>query len=101
MDTLVYALTNLNTGISTNLQDLLPNWHLDFGNLALSDTGQILVYADNQSTNYQAHALLLTPAGLSSTPIAAPEPSAFVTLAVAGVTLVVRRRWKSSKAAAI
>jgi hypothetical protein len=97
----VFLLANLNTGTVTNLQDLLPaGWHIDYGQMALDDQGRILVYADQpsvyQSTGvFQEHALLLTPAGLTSNPIPAPEPTTFVMLAVVGIGLAVRRRWKS------
>jgi hypothetical protein len=91
----VLTLANLNTGIVTPLNSLLPGWHIEGGGEALDDQGRILVYASSQATDWQDHAFLLTPAGLSSNPIPAPEPTPFITLAVAGLGLAVRRRWKS------
>ncbi len=96
----IFLLTDLHTGAVTNLQDLMPaGWHLDPGQMELDDQGQIVVYADNtsewqKSGVYDEHAFLLTPAGLSTNPIPAPEPSTLAILAVGGLGLAARRRWK-------
>ena len=99
-DDRLFMLTNINTGINTNLQSILPGWHIDFGHLALDDQGRIVVYgeppysSDSPVHDYNDYALLLTPAGLSSAPRATPEPSTFVTLAVAGLCVLARQRWR-------
>jgi PEP-CTERM motif len=91
-----FFLYNLNTGVRTELASLLPSgWTLGLP-IAIDDQGRILVSAESAATNWNNTELfLLTPAGLSSSPLATPEPTTFVTLAVAGIGLAVRRRWKS------
>jgi hypothetical protein len=92
-----YLLHDLTTGRSTDLQSLLGDWHLDYATL-LDDRGRILVTADlppdyrNQNARvFEQHALLLTPAGLTSDPIPTPEPSALATMAVAALGVAYRR----------
>jgi hypothetical protein len=72
-DFLVHDLT---TGQTTNLQDLLPTWHLDQA-IALDNQGRVLLTADSSATGFTEHSLLLTP-------LAVPEPTALATI-VAGL----------------
>ena len=60
----------------------------------LDDQGRILAYGDSYSDGRSTgtHTLLLTPAGVSSAPIATPEPTALATLAAAAMCLIIRRR---------
>ncbi len=95
-----FFLYNLNTGVSTDLASLLPTgWYPDIPKMALDDQGRILLTAIPplafSGADNPDHLFLLTPAGLSSSPLATPEPTPFVTLAVVGIGLAGRRRWKS------
>ncbi len=99
-----YILYDIKTGVTTSLQSLLPLKLTVSVPIAIDDQGRILLDTQVQNTPNQPgnngsgvhdELVLLTPASLSSAPLAAPEPTTLVTLAVAGVALVVRRRWKT------
>jgi hypothetical protein len=74
-----FLLYDLDSKASTELGPILPGWHLDSA-VALDDRGRILVTADSNATDGQAHSLLLTPAGELPDPSPVPEPSALATL---------------------
>jgi hypothetical protein len=74
---------NLNTYIASSLGINLTQ------GLKVDDLGRIIAQG---TVDGQTHDFLLTPAGLSSNPIPAPEPSTLVLLAVASVGWIVRRR---------
>jgi hypothetical protein len=103
-----FALYNLKTGVLTNLASLVPDPSVGIASaIAIDDQGRILIDSyqpnspnspkqpDSNGSNFHDELYLLTPDGLSSAPLATPEPSTLVTLAVAGIGLMVRRRWKS------
>jgi hypothetical protein len=74
---------NLNNYIASSLGINLTQ------GLKVDDLGRIIAQG---TVDGQTQDFLLTPAGLSSSPIPAPEPSTLVLLAVASVGRVVRRR---------
>ena len=78
------------TGEVKNLPIEFGGWYIETMN-ALDDRGRILAFSQSFGHDGQ-HALLLTPEGVSSDPIATPEPSALMALGVAGSAWVVRRR---------
>ena len=94
-------LFDLHSGVRTELASLLPQGLSWPDPIALDDQGRILLRADKPDVpgvyHSQTELLLLTPAGLSSTPIATPEPSTLATLAVAGLGLAVHRRLRGRR----
>lgn len=89
----IVKLFDLNTGRATPFGDIYSSRDFTIGSyypMYLDDQGRILAYGDGRSTG--THTLLLTPAGVSSAPIATPEPTALATLAAAAMCLIIRRR---------
>jgi hypothetical protein len=92
----VFFVYDPHSGIKTEIASLLPTGWGNGYPVALDDQGRILLYASTAENDWNnSSLLLLTPAGLSSTPLPAPEPTTLATLAVAGFGLAIRRRWKS------
>jgi hypothetical protein len=80
-----------NSSVTDNLNNYIASSlgiNLTAG-LKVDDLGRIIAQG---TIDGQTHDFLLTPAGIPSNPIPAPEPSTLVLLAVASVGWVVRRR---------
>jgi len=99
----IFLTYDIKTGILSELPFTLDGWFLGGRSLqggaprVLDDQGRILVFGsrlEGSGTSDPEHALLLTPAGVSSDPIATPEPSTLATLAVAIAGLAYRRHRK-------
>lgn len=99
------ALFDLKTGQKTDINQIYSGEdplylreHLSINTYYspyLDDQGRILAKGDSFSSDGRwtgTHTLLLTPAGVSSAPIATPEPTALATLAAAAMCLIIRRR---------
>jgi hypothetical protein len=95
-----YTVFNLNTKTSADISSLpvlANNGFSNFHVLAMDDNGRILGWAGHQtSTGFSNDALLLTPPGVSSGPIAmnAPEPSSLAVMALAMAAFAAHRARK-------
>ncbi len=92
-DTTTFDLSTFsdNSSVADNLNNYIASSlgiNLTAG-LKVDDLGRIIAQG---TVDGQTQDFLLTPAGLSSSPIPAPEPSTLVLLAVASVGWIVRRR---------
>lgn len=85
-----YLLYDYNAKTLSYLNQLPAGWQLTSA-VALDDQGRILAYAFSP-TSKGDHAVLLTPEGLSTTPLTVPEVPALATLVVGMVGLVAVRR---------
>ncbi len=94
------AVYNINTQTLTNLSTLpalVDNGYSNIRGLAIDDDGRILVWANHQPSNKSTveteDLVLLTPSGVSSNPLpaAAPEPGAWMVMALAMAGLAAHR----------
>ena len=91
-----YFVFDPHTGLRIEIASLLPTGWSSYFPIALDDQGRILTTAYSITNEViSTDVFLLTPAGLSSAPIPAPEPSTFAILTLAGVGLMIHRRRKS------
>ena len=94
-DNVNLLLYNINTHTLTNISSLLLGaGYLQFQPTAIDDLGRIVLTAQKNTENgFPATNLLLTPDGVSSSPLEAPvpEPGALAVMLLAAVGFAVRR----------